>query len=175
MMKILLVLFLLLPCSLFFCRYQCQAAGPVGEVSLEVKEEPMHKVVQDIGRQLGYHVVIMDNWQKMPVSGKFTKVSVEEFFRRVLKGHNIFLTVDEKRRVIVVQAAGSRTLKANSSSQSRELSPDGVEVRSRFCRMNVVDGPSFGPDIDPMDLEGEFGARTWSTALLLDQILIPWI
>ncbi len=148
--------------SCFFIGYspQCNAAENVGVVNLDVANEPLGQVVRRIAHQTGYNIVILEDWKKVSISGKFVNVPVDAFFRRALKGRSIFLTVDEKRKQIIVRAVGKdssrkfavATVKGTTTGNELDVTP-GIR------RMDVVDGPAYGPDVDPMDLEVTPGIR----------------
>ena len=159
-MKLAVSILVLFSCLFIEYSQSCSAAENVGLVTLDVANEPLGQVARRIAYQTGYNIVILEDWKKVSISGRFINVPVDEFFRRALKGLNIFLTVDEKRKQIIVRAVGydsSRkfavvTVKGTTTGNEQEVTP-GMRL------MDVVDGPAYGPDVDPMDLEVTPGIR----------------
>ena len=138
----------------------CNADDGIAVVSMDVADRPLGQVVRQIASQTGYDIVIFENWKKVQISGKFDNIPIEEFFRRALKGRNVFLTVDERQKKITVQATDySSPGKSTNDKGKGFLSEDQLEVTPGIRRKDVVDGPAYGPDVDPMDLEVTPGIR----------------
>ncbi|MFP7753274.1 hypothetical protein ACLG6S_01210 [Thermodesulfobacteriota bacterium B35] len=132
----------------------------VGPLNIVVKNKTLEDVSTEITDQVGYRIVIDEKWKNIPVSGRFHNISAEDFFRRVLKGVNVILTIDTKRRIIVVQTAGKSLSKYIQRHENPEkVLAEDFEVTPGTKRSDVVEGPAYGSDVDPMDLEITPGIR----------------
>ena len=55
-------------------------------VTLNVANKPLKDALNEISDQTGYTILIEKEFQRIPVSGSYQEVSIEEFIRRALRG-----------------------------------------------------------------------------------------
>lgn len=102
-----------------------QQAKPNAIINIETNKKPLKEIVQLISDQINTKIKIDSEWLDLPVSGKFQKVEVGSFFRRVLKGQNITVLYDESNNQIIIRSFSSSAFKTyNSLSDERN---DGVD------------------------------------------------
>lgn len=90
------------------------------KITLNLKDIPLKNVAEDIRRQTGYTVVFSESLVSVPVSGMYNEVSLDEFFRRALKGKNISVVTDTAEKLFVVKAFGDKTIVALGDKISPE-------------------------------------------------------
>ncbi len=120
-------------------------------VTLKVKKKPLGDVVKQIQLQTGYMVKLDDDCSQLQVTGFFHSVSVETFLKRVLTGHNIFVVVDDEKRLITVRQAQS--LSGDFTGSQR----DGKQMSRFDAEKNAfISNPEekvLGTDLTLKDLE----------------------
>ncbi len=100
-------------------------------ISLELKEKPLKKIVEDIQKQTGYTIVFDEKWNDLLISGQYTGVTLEEFFQRALRKQNISLSYSDKGNVVNLCFFGDRTVtKAKDSSLAKGIPFDLNEKNS---------------------------------------------
>lgn len=84
------------------------------KITFSVKNKKLEEVIKDISRQTGYNVKIREKWQTLPVSGVFSNITIEDFFRRIFREENISIISDDKNKIIIVRAFGDK-IRGNKS------------------------------------------------------------
>lgn len=79
-------------------------------ISLELRDKSLKFVAEEIFKQTGYKVVFDKKWNDLPLSGQYTGVTLEEFFRRALRKQNVSLSYDDKSNVVVLHFFGDRNI-----------------------------------------------------------------
>ncbi len=77
-------------------------------VTFELQDEALEDVSKKIYKQTGYKVFLQEEWKKFSVSGLYQNVTLENFFRRSLRGHNISCIVDYNAKSIHVGFFGRK-------------------------------------------------------------------
>jgi len=72
-------------------------------VNVQLKDRALGLVLKDIADSTGYVIRFDADWRDRKVSGRFNRVSLENFFRRALREDNFFITYNEEKRVVTVQ------------------------------------------------------------------------
>jgi len=85
--------------------------GGLPTVTVDLADHSMDlgNLVGEIAEQTGYTILIPKEWCSLPVRGRYVDVQVESFFRRVVRGESIAVSVDEKKKVVLVRSYRSRT------------------------------------------------------------------
>ncbi len=78
-------------------------------VNLTIKDTPFSETADLVARQIDYNIKFEKTLQDVAVSGRFKNVPVENFFHRILKGKNIIIDINEKKREILIKNFGSKT------------------------------------------------------------------
>lgn len=143
MNKIFIVLCLFLVLCSSQVLSQNQDAVPVKKViSLELKEKPLKLVAEEILKQTGCRIVFDEKWNNLLLSGQYTNVSLEEFFRRSFRKKNFSLLYEDKENIATLRffddkniGGGAKTLVNSNASMSSEAS-DSVDP---YTGMNEVE------------------------------------
>ena len=67
-------------------------------VNLNIKSESLLNVLGEISKQTGWEVQVEKELADITVSGQYIDISLEELFRRILRGKNITLLIDDKKK-----------------------------------------------------------------------------
>ena len=76
-------------------------------ITLRVKQKKIGDLVGRIKEQTGYIVKLDEKAASLSVTGFFNSVSLDDFFKRVFKGKNIFLVRDDRLKIIKVKQVDS--------------------------------------------------------------------
>jgi len=139
-MKIIVSLALLI--SVSFPMGSVFAAGPGSAktapvFSLEANNESFASVADEIFKQTGYRVVFDEKWNTLPVTGKYTDVTIEEFCRRVFRKMNTSLLVNDKSKIYVVRFFGDKSFadllaaKGGGKMEGEEGSGELADLQAR--------------------------------------------
>jgi hypothetical protein len=77
-------------------------------ISLDLRKKPLKSVAEEIFKQTGYKVIFDEKWNELPLSGQYTGITLDEFFRRSLRKQNITLFYDEKNHVAMLRFFGDK-------------------------------------------------------------------
>jgi hypothetical protein len=115
-------------------------------VNIAVISSPIKKVTASITEQIGFNVQLIDIDDNFSVSGSFKNIAVEELYKRLFKGYNIAISIDETSRTIRVQSLGGiishrptqapkkqhtnlhPTEENTKSEQAPDLSPETTDI-----------------------------------------------
>ncbi|MCF8057507.1 MAG: hypothetical protein K9K37_12835 [Desulfocapsa sp.] len=78
--------------------------------SVQFSGESLEEASTQISSQTGYQIVIKKEWAQLPVFGSFDGVTIEQFFQRVLRDHNLSLISSVEKKVVVVRLFGDKNL-----------------------------------------------------------------
>lgn len=71
-----------------------------GELSLDVKDELLMKVLEKLSAASGYEIILDGEWENLTVSVAFENATLEEALSRVLGGYNHAVIWDESEKKI---------------------------------------------------------------------------
>lgn len=77
--------------------------------TLMLDNKPLQEVAADISRQTGYRVVFDEKWNTLPVTGNYSDVSLDEFFRRAFRKQNTSLLVNDREKVVAIRFFGDKS------------------------------------------------------------------
>lgn len=140
--------------------------------SLEEKDVPMAHVLEKISAATGYEITVDQEWADLPVTAKLRDLTLEEGLKRLLKGMNYALVIDdkEKRISIKIQDTAQNTMLIKHEQRGETNQRDPVRrVKEDPQDLEVI--PPEGPgelgiterelevvqaqreEVDPLDLE----------------------
>lgn len=90
-------------------------------ISLDLDNQELKDVLMTISTQTGFTVNVDSDWISNKVTGNYSKISVENFFHRILRGNNISVLVNEDEKSITVRSFGKKV----SSLYSVFIQPGG--------------------------------------------------
>jgi hypothetical protein len=65
------------------------------ELSLDLKDEPLGKVVERISDITGYQITISPEWMGLPISARFQNLPIDQGLRRILSGVNHYIVFND--------------------------------------------------------------------------------
>ena len=71
--------------------------------SLNVKDEPLSEALKKISKATGYRITVSENWASLPVTAQLKNLTVEEGLKRLLKGLNRSLVIQDTEKRILIQ------------------------------------------------------------------------
>ena len=135
-----------------------QIETPVKEplLRIEANNKPFTEVADEIFKQSGYKIIFDEKWNTLPVSGKYSDVTIEEFFRRVFRKQNTSLLFDNQGKFVVVRFFGDKSFKELMStsladtSGNREQVPEEIAELHRQQHQELEDYLNDPESVDPM-------------------------
>ena len=125
-------------------------------LTLEVNNMPFNEVAGMILKQSGYKVIFDDKWSTFPVSGKYSDVTIDGFFRRVFRGQNTSLLFDSREKYVIVRFFGDKSFQellstalVDNSSYSKQI-PQEISDLHRQQRQELEDYLKDPDSVDPM-------------------------
>jgi len=124
--------------------------------SLNIKNEPLKKVIEKISEATGYQIAIDEKWLGLLVTASLKDVSVHESMRGILKNINRIIISNDKEKKLSIIIYGS----IEPDKSQKKIYPLDLEVippknpgeRGVTQRaLNAMRGSE--PKIDPLDLE----------------------
>ncbi len=101
------------------------------QFSVTFTGEPLRDVLAEVNQKSGYRVRLGKELGSVKVSGKFNQVTINEFFKRVLKGKNVVLEFSDERKTLSVQTFAM----ASGSVEYEGKQVAGAEIHNQ----NVMD------------------------------------
>lgn len=98
--------------------------APMPRVNLDADGRSLQDVIHLVTLQSGVTVDVDKKWADLKVKGSYENVSLDEFFRRVLKGENYTILFDDLGKLVSVQSFGKRS----RFSYARWAAPSGVDA-----------------------------------------------
>jgi|GEM_PF-5735047 len=109
-----------------FCSAEQQTSNWLDmPVTLSFRNEPLNKVLDEIGRQAHLSVVYDKAFASEPVMGIYQNVKASEAIARLFKGKNIILQVNDAKKVIVVKTFGTTHLIATGG----QATPSAITLK----------------------------------------------
>jgi len=71
--------------------------------SLNVKDEPLKEALKKISKSTGYRITVSENWASLPVTAQLKNLTVEEGLKRLLKGLNHSLVIQDIEKKISIK------------------------------------------------------------------------
>jgi hypothetical protein len=134
---ILTLTFLLETTTINLLPLPCWAANKelkTGTFSLHVKDKPLREVLDKISMRTGYGFTVDERWQSLPVTAQLEDVTVEEGLKRLLKGLNHSLVIEDAEKKISIKIL-NRSHNIQASEQAAlpnfpqtQLDPGDIEV-----------------------------------------------
>jgi len=106
-------------------------------VTLEVTNKPFKDVADDLSRQSGFKIIFDEKWNSIPVSGKYSAVTLEEFFRRVFRKQNTSLLFDNQQKLVVVRFFGDKSFKELLSSSLADSAGSADQVTEEIRELHA--------------------------------------
>ena len=95
-------------------------------VDIMVYRRPIAEVVKEVHDRTGISVILKNIDPGTPVSGTFQKTAVPAMFLALLKGHNVSVLVNEKKKNIVVSSLGQSVSSGKNGAASNEVNFAGA-------------------------------------------------
>jgi hypothetical protein len=160
--KILTVFFLLffgiiLPTNMnsHFC-WGATISSKVPVFSLNIKDEPLKKVIEKISEVTGYQIAIDEKWSTLLITSSLKDVSIHESMRGILKNLNHVIIINDKEKKVSVIIYGG----IEPDKNQKKIDPLDLEVippnnpGERGVTQRELNAMMAGePKIDPLDLE----------------------
>ena len=126
--------------------------------SLKLENKPFGEVVGDINQQTGYTIIYDEKWNSLPISGHYTDVTLEEFFRRVFRKQNTSLLIDSKDKMLIVRFFGDKSFEdllsgamiAGKAPGNQKGIPDEIRELHRQQRQELEDYLKDPESVDPL-------------------------
>lgn len=136
----------------------CAGSGIAAEklIDLDVDGKPLREVIGMIAQQTSYEIAIDAKWGDHPVSGKYDQVTVDDFFKRTLRGENISIIHNDADRKIVVRLFGQ---KMPVKYLSVSVGPDGSLKQKHLSQSEEFARLKEDPDF--VDIGGATNAEKW--------------
>lgn len=149
--------FFILPWSLAIV-LACAGSGIAVEklIDLKVDGKPLREVIGMIAQQTSYEIAIDAKWGDHQVSGIYDQVTVDDFFKRTLRGENISIIHNDAERKIVVRLFGQKT---PAKYLSVSVSPDGSLKEKHLSQSEEYARLKADPDF--VDIGGATNAEKW--------------
>ncbi len=90
---------------------------------------PLSEILPDLTSRTGYNFTVPEDWLGLNIYGKFSHVTLDDFFHRIFKNKNFSLIINEEKREIVVVGFPS-------SSQSISSSTDFLDPNTKVDPMS---------------------------------------
>ncbi len=91
-------------------------------VHVEGTGQQLGDVVVSLAEKGGYKIVIPEDWSSIPVYGVYSDVPIDSFLRRVVRGKNFSIDIDEGRKEIVVHDFGGKlSSRTDSPTENRRV------------------------------------------------------
>lgn len=74
-------------------------------VTVSGKDRALKDIVGEVARQSGYRIEISESLLSQKIGGEYIDTDLEVFFRRVLKGSDVFQVVDMRNKIIKILAS----------------------------------------------------------------------
>lgn len=78
-------------------------------LTMKMDNKPLPEIAEEVYRQTGYKVVFDEKWNSLTVTGNYTNVSLDEFFRRAFRKQNTSLLVNDKEKIVAVRFFGDKS------------------------------------------------------------------
>ena len=104
-------------------------AGETGEtttVNIMVHKRPVAEVIREVQERTGFSVILKNIDPRTPVSGTFQETEVATLFLALLRGHNVSVLVNEKKKNIVVSSLGQSVSSGKNGAASNEVNFAGA-------------------------------------------------
>ena len=101
-------------------------------VDIKVYRRPIAEVVKEVHNRTGFSVILKNIDPGTPVSGTFQKTAVPAMFLALLKGHNVSVLVNEKKKNIVVSSLGQSVGSGENGAASHEVTFAGEDGAARI-------------------------------------------
>jgi hypothetical protein len=105
--------------------------------SITIIQQQLGSVVGDVEKKTGIKVKLDEELANIIVSGVFVDVTVDEFFRRAIKGKNIAVQYAEKESIVTVQTFLSSLMAASRGSDPKGSSSAGVTDEEHMRKMQA--------------------------------------
>lgn len=98
-------------------------------LTMQMNKKPLPEIAEEIYRQTGYKVVFDEKWNTLAVTGNYTDVSLDEFFRRAFRKQNTSLLVNDKEKLVALRFFGDKSFAdllatATPGKESSELAEE---------------------------------------------------
>ncbi|MEA3469836.1 MAG: hypothetical protein U9R57_16665 [Thermodesulfobacteriota bacterium] len=74
----------------------------VPRVNISGDNRPLKDIVREVSKQSGYRIEISESLLSIKVSGEFVDVDISTFFRRLMRGSDVFQVIDQESKAILV-------------------------------------------------------------------------
>ena len=130
-----------------------QVAPGSAHLTISLDKKPFQDVAAEIQQQTGYRVVFDEKWNELPVTGIYTDVSLDEFFRRAFRKQNTSLLVNDKEKIVAVRFFGDKSfadLLASASSGKGSGIPEDIAALHDEQRAELQEYLRDPEAIDPL-------------------------
>ncbi|MHB8811068.1 MAG: hypothetical protein ACYC9M_13815 [Desulfobulbaceae bacterium] len=93
-------------------------------LTMQMEKKPLSEIAEEVFKQTGYRVVFDEKWNSLTVTGSYSDVSIDEFFRRAFRKQNTSLLVNDKEKIVAVRFFGDKSFADLLAS----VSPGKVEA-----------------------------------------------
>lgn len=97
-----------------------ETRGPT-TIDIKVHRRPIVEVVREVEERTGFGVILKNIDPGTPVSGTFQETAIPTMFLALLKGHNVSVIVNEKKRNIVISSLGPSIGSGKNGAASDEI------------------------------------------------------
>ncbi|MFH2122629.1 MAG: hypothetical protein ABIJ50_04010 [Pseudomonadota bacterium] len=95
-------------------------------LSLDLRDSPLGSVAEEIYKQTGCKIIFDEKWNNLLLSGQYSGVTLEEFFGRSLRKHNVSLSYDDRSNIANLRFFGDRDIgRMNADILARRNAANG--------------------------------------------------
>lgn len=153
--KLLLLLAVLLVLSAFpVLAKEVKVSPDSMPLTMNLDNKPLREIAEEVYRQTGYKVVFDEKWNSLTVTGKYTGVSLDEFFRRAFRKQNTSLLVNDKEKFVALRFFGDKSfadllVNVTSDKESSDI-PEEIASLHREQRAELQEYLRDPESVDPM-------------------------
>jgi hypothetical protein len=78
-------------------------------LTMKMDNKLLPEIAEEVFRQTGYKVVFDEKWNTLTVTGNYTDVSLDEFFRRAFRKQNTSLLLNDKEKFVALRFFGDKS------------------------------------------------------------------
>ena len=99
-------------------------------LTMKMDNKLLPEIAEEVYRQTGYKVVFDEKWNTLTVTGNYTDVSLDEFFRRAFRKQNTSLLLNDKEKFVALRFFGDKSFAdlLATVTPSKESSELGDEI-----------------------------------------------